>query len=253
MAIARPILGLVALILLAGGIVLEFLVILSGSPAGTPENQVFFLQSTTNGITGGNTNVHNPTRWTWLAVCGEQNGLNYQCGHATAALPFDPPRNFGTTTGIPTQFIGTRKFYYLSRFAWALYIVSVFFAVVAFFTGFLGLCFRLGAYLTGLNAALAMFFQAVTAALMTAWVIIGRNALRSSGQTANIGVKAMAFTWAAFAAWLIATVLFCVGGGIGKDESRNTKSSYFGRKRSTRSRGSFIDSESQRRVKDEYD
>lgn len=54
------------------------------------------------------------------------------------------------------------------------------------------------------------------------------------------------------AAFLISAVLFCIGGRVGKDES-STKTSYFGRKRSTRSRGSFRDSESGRRVKDEYD
>ena len=57
------------------------------------------------------------------------------------------------------------------------------------------------------------------------------------------------------ACWLIATILLCVGGTLGKSDgyNRTQKTSYFGRKRSTRSRGSFIDSESQRRVKDEYD
>jgi hypothetical protein len=87
----------------------------------------------------------------------------------------------------------------------------------------------------------------------SAWTVIGRNAFRSSGQQARIGTYAYGFTWGAFACFLIATVLFCVGGSVGKSEaSRNTKKSYFGRKRSTRSRGSFIDNESQRRVKDEY-
>jgi hypothetical protein len=55
--------------------------------------------------------------------------------------------------------------------------------------------------------------------------------------------------------FLVSTVLFCVGGSVGKEQSYQ-RTSYFGRKRSTkstRSRGSFIDSESQRRVKDEYD
>ena len=54
------------------------------------------------------------------------------------------------------------------------------------------------------------------------------------------------------AAFLLSAVLFCVGGRVGKNESA-PKSSYFGRKRSTRSRGSFRDSESGRRVKDEYE
>jgi len=83
--------------------------------------------------------------------------------------------------------------------------------------------------------------------------VIGRNAFRKNNQQASLGIKAFAFTWATMGCFLIATILFCVGGSLGKNESKQKKSSYFGRKRDTRSRGSFIDSESQRRVKDEYD
>jgi hypothetical protein len=63
--------------------------------------------------------------------------------------------------------MGTNKFYYLSRFMWVFYLIALFFAVVAFFTSVLALCFRLGAYLTGLNVGIALFFQAITASLMT--------------------------------------------------------------------------------------
>lgn len=255
MALTRPILGLIALIILAGGILLQFFVILSGATNGTPVGNVYFLQTTTNGISGPD--VRNPTRWTFLALCGAENGQNANCRGTQPALPFDPPNNFGTEQNIPDRFIGTNKFYYMSRFMFAFYIIALFFAVVAFFTSVLALCFRLGAYLTGLNTAIALFFQAITAALMTAWTVQGRNSFRSANQEAQIGTYAYAFTWAAFACFLIATVLFCMGGKVGKDDSNRTaKKSYFGRKRSTRSsrsRGSFIDSESQRRVKDEYE
>lgn len=81
-----------------------------------------------------------------------------------------------------------------------------------------------------------------------------RNDWNHAGQTAKIGVYAMGFTWGTWAAYFIAGILFCVGGAVGKrDGSYSRKTSYFGRKRSTRSRGSFIDNESQRRVKDEYE
>lgn len=253
MAITRPVLGLIAMIILAGGIVLQFFVILSGAVNTSPVGNTYFLQTTTNGISGSK-EFSNPTRWTFLALCGADGSKNAFCRHTQAALPFDPPRNFGTENNIPEQFIGTNKFFYLSRFMFAFYIIALFFAVVAFFTSALALCARLGAYLTGLNAAIALFFQALAASLMTAWTVIGRNHFRSAGQEARIGTYAYGFTWGAFACFLIATVLFCVGGSVGKSEpSRNTKNSYFGRKRSTRSRGSFIDNESQRRVKDEYE
>ncbi|KAK4893356.1 Eisosomes component [Elasticomyces elasticus] len=258
-AISRAALGFTALLLLAGGIVMTFFIVLSGSHIGQPPSQVYFLQADTAGISNANDRYHNPARWTYLSICGVTNGLNSMCGPTRAAQSFDPARNFGSTTGVPQQFIGTRKFYYLSRFAWSFYIVALFFAVLAFFLGFLALCTRLGAYLTGMMATLALFFQTLTAALMTAWTVQGRNAFRSNNQSAHLGVKAYAFTWATMACYLLATILFCLGGRVGKEEnkySKGTGTSYFGRKkstRSTRSRGSFIDSESQRRVKDEYE
>ena len=89
--------------------------------------------------------------------------------------------------------------------------------------------------------------------IYSAWTVIGKKHFNSNGQTAKLGIYGFAFTWAAFGCFLISAVLFCVGGGVGKSDSSRGKSSYFGRKRSTRSRGSFRDSESGRRVKDEYD
>ena len=77
------------MLILAGGLVLQFFIVLSGSHIGNPENKIYFLQAATNGVTGGNTNVHNPVRWTYLSVCGVANGLNYDCSHARPALPFD--------------------------------------------------------------------------------------------------------------------------------------------------------------------
>lgn len=248
MAITRPVLGLVAIILLAGGITMQFFIILSGlSPR--PENEIFFLQADTTGIPG----APNPARWTYLKICGISGGNNANCGSAAADRPFDPPRNFHTHTGIPAGFIGTHHFYYLSRFAWAFYLIALFFAVVAIFLSLLALFARLGAYLTSVFTILALFFQTLAASLMTAWTIQGRNHFRNNGQASNLGVKAYAFTWSAWATFFLATILFCLGGSVGGDKNYQKKS-YFGRKRSTRSRGSFIDSENSRRVvKDDYE
>ncbi|KAK5130346.1 hypothetical protein LTR08_002186 [Meristemomyces frigidus] len=253
MAIARPILGMISMILLAGGIVLTFFIVLSGAHIyKTPINLVYFLQADTGSISGGNTQYQNPARWTWLAVCGVMNGHNANCGPLHAAQSFDPVKNFGTRDGVPAQFLGTNHYYYLSRFAWAFYIMALFFAVIAFFLSIFALCARLGAYLSGLMAMVALFFQTLAAALMTAWTVQARNAFRTNGQSASLGKYAYGFTWATMACYLIATILFCVGGSAGKNE-RYEKKSYFGRKRSTRSRGSFVDNESQHRVKDEYE
>lgn len=253
MAAARPILGLTAILLLAGGIVMQFLVILSGLNK-SPLNQVYFLQASTNGVTGGNDQLRNPARWTYLDICGVgPNGNNDMCSSTRPALPFDPPRNFGTTTGLPATFDGTKYYYYMSRFSWVFFLIALFFAVIAFLLSVFALFARLGAYLTGFSSLLAVFFQSLAAALTTTWVVKGRDAFRGNGQDASIGVKAMGFIWGTWAAFFLASLFFCVGGSVGNNKN-SKKSSYFGRKRSTRSRGSFIDSSSDRRVvKDEYE
>jgi len=257
MGAARPLLGLLALIFLFGGIVLQFLVVLSGLET-TPENQIYFLQTSLNGVTGGE-NVLNPVRWTWLRLCGvdEATGLNANCLPTAADVPFSPVDNFGTATGLPEAFSQHRNYYYyISRIGWAFYVIALFFAVIAIVTGLLALCTRLGAYLSSTFVFLAVGMQAVAASLMTAWVVKGYREFSAAGQETSYGVKAIAFTWATFAAWSFATVLFCIGGTVGRGESystASTKRNYFGRKRSTRSRGSFRDTESGRRVKDEYE
>ncbi|KAF2805249.1 SUR7-domain-containing protein [Mytilinidion resinicola] len=247
---SRPILGLVSLIILAGGILFQFLVILSGGVNGSPENQIYFLQASNIANIAG---ARNPSRWTFFAVCGvDAKGHNANCGKPVPALPFDPPRNFGTTTNVPAQFLGTHKFYYLSRFMFAFYLIALFFAACALCTGVLALCSRLGGYLSGLTVSIALFFQTLAAALMTAWTVEGRNAFRRGGHSASLGKKAYGFTWGAMACFLIATVLFCVGGAVSGSGNRSSTVSRKRSTRSTRSRGSFLDTDSQKRVKDDY-
>lgn len=269
---ARPILSAVSIIVLAGGVLFQFFVILSGViNDSAPFNRVYFLQADTSGISGGGNNfVPNPARWTYFAACGVRDGRNANCGKVNAAMPFDPVRNFGTQNNVPEGLVQhPSQYYYMSRVMWAFYIIALFFAVVALLLGVFALCSRLAAKFTGLVTIIALVMQAVTAALMTyvyqrltklislanmvrrAWTVKGRAAFRSNNQDAKLGTYAYAFTWSAFACFLISTVLFCVGGG--KDKSESSSGGYFGRKRSTRSRGSFRDSESGRRVKDEYD
>jgi hypothetical protein len=89
-----------------------------------------------------------------------------------------------------------------------------------------------------------------------------RNSLRDGGISASIGEYAFGFTWGAWAAITIATVLLFAGCGASgrSDENVRTRSTkaggstgFFRRQRSRRSaRGSFVDNESQRRVKEEY-
>jgi hypothetical protein len=86
-----------------------------------------------------------------------------------------------------------------------------------------------------------------------------RDRFRDAGLAANIGKYAFGFTWGAWAAMFLATIflfLGCGAGGRSDDHVRTTRggnTGFFRRQRRTRSaRGSFVDNESQRRVKDEY-
>ena len=93
--------------------------------------------------------------------------------------------------------------------------------------------------------------------VISAAYVIGRNNFRANNQTASIGKYSFGFMWAAMACLFLATVLFCVAGVTSKKSDkaytrRTGGRSFFGRKKSTRDRGSFIDNESQRRVKEEY-
>lgn len=256
MAVARPILAITAIILTAGGILLQFFVILSGINS-SPLNRVYFLQSTSNGINGSpgaRATGLNPVRWTYLAICGARGSRNADCSSRGAAIPFDLERNFGTTQGVPQYFLDhSSYYYYTSRVSWAFYLIAIFFAVITFFISLLAICARLGAYLTGFFGLLAFIFQTIAASLMTAWTVKARDHLNSNGQSARLGRYAYGFTWASVALFLLASILVCIGGSAGKNTNKQKKS-YFGRKRSTRSRGSFIDNTSDRHVvKEEYD
>jgi len=220
---AHPLLSFVSLLLVAGGIVLQFFVILSGGINSSPLNHVYFLEAATNGIP----NARNPSRWTYWAICAVSDGLNADCGRPVPALPFSPTHrtNFATAQGVPKAFVGTHKFYYLSRFAWVFYLLALLFAVTALLTGMLALCTRFGAYLSSLNAFIALFWQTLAASLMTAWTVQARNVFLANNQTASLGRYAYGFTWGAVACLLFATVLFCAAGSGGRSRRRSVRSS----------------------------
>jgi hypothetical protein len=163
---ARSLFSAISIIFLAGGIVLQIFVILSGVISSTPINHIYFLQASTDGITA-NKPVPNPARWTYFSICTENNGRNAACGPTRAALPFDPRRNFDTRNGLPDRLDGGSQFYYMSRVAWAFYIIALFFAVMALLLSVTALCSRLAAKLTGLMTIVAVIMQAVCASLMT--------------------------------------------------------------------------------------
>ncbi|MCJ1370217.1 hypothetical protein MMC20_001429 [Loxospora ochrophaea] len=240
----RPGLAFVSLILIAGACLLIFLVLLAGAVDGNPLDKIYFLQADTSGIP----NAPVLSRWTFWNICSVSSANTNLCPKVHPAFPLDPPstRNFGTTQDIDVAFIGTRKYYYLTRFMFAFVLISLFFAVCSLFLGLFALCSRIGSFLSSFLCSIALFFQTLTAALMTAAYVMGRNNFRANNQSADIGKYAFGFIWAAMACLFLATVMFCVAGATSRKDggtySRRTRGkSFFGRKKNTRSRGSFIE------------
>jgi len=147
------------------------------------------------------------TLWGLCAV--DSSGNNVNCTKASPAYPFDPSSNFGGST-LPAEFASRSGFfYYMSRFSFAFYLIAVTFAVVAFVTGLLAFCSRLGSAISAIFAFLALFFAVTAASLSTAYIVTARNIFTSNGIAASIGVKAMGFTWGSVGALFLAFFGFC--------------------------------------------
>lgn len=246
---ARPLLALLALFFTAGALVLMFLVMLAGTRERNPLNQIYFFRADTGGIP----NAPPVSQWTmWNRCEPDVSGRNTNCLSPRPAYPFDPPSNFGTGENVPENFIGTSRYFYLTRFMFAFFLISMFFAVCAFFTGLLSLISRLGGALSGLLALTALFFFSCVAALMTSAYVLGRRNFRNAGRATSIGVKAFAFVWTAWVCLLLASILYFTILGTGRKDRTTTtgRKGYFARKKAARDRGSFI--ETDRRVKEEY-
>ncbi len=91
--------GTVSLILIAGAIVLQFFVVLSGVTNSTPLNKTYFLQADTSTIAGSGRAV---SQWTYFYVCGAGN---QDCGAPVPDLPFGYAW-VGGSAGAPDALVG---------------------------------------------------------------------------------------------------------------------------------------------------
>lgn len=253
---ARGGLGIVSLILNAGAIVLLLFVVLSGLTNTIPLRDVYFLRADTSGFAGTTRAI---SQWTYFFICGEGN---QECGAAVPALAFGSAWR-GDNAGVPESLVGSHAggststyYFYMWRFGWVFYLLALVFAVFAFFASFLAPCSRLASALSGVITFFALFWMSLAAALMTVTFVKARNVFLAAGIESSLGRYAFGFTWGAWAALFLAMLFLFLGARADKTDHVKTRSSrgrFFGRKKSTRStRGSFIDAESQRRVKDEY-
>jgi len=255
----HSIVGISGLILIAGSLLLLWFIILSGVTDTTPLNKVYFLRADTAGISG----ARDITQWTYFRFCGDNNA---DCGK------FRPAPAFGKAwdsrpDNAPSTLVGghggnttSTHYYYMWRFGWVFFLITLFFETFAFFGAFIACCGRLGAAIAGILAITALFFHSVATALMTAVFVQARNAFQSDNRSASLGRYAFGFAWGSWAALFLATICFCLGLRGDRSAKRNSVTtngtatngggfmSRFGRNRSVRSRRSYDG----RRVKEDY-
>lgn len=176
-----PLIALISLLLLAGAVVLILFTLLGGAVDHNPTNRFYFLEADTSGIAG----AASLTRWTFWNACSVSNGRN-DCPKAHAAYPFDPKRNFdGPDDGIPDLLLRyvencsemirafadsdrhSKRYYFLTRFMFAFALIALFFTVMSLFLGLLALFSRIASVFSSAMSSVALFFQALTTALMT--------------------------------------------------------------------------------------
>ncbi|KAK4229970.1 SUR7/PalI family-domain-containing protein [Podospora fimiseda] len=245
--------SLAALLFLAGSLILLWFVILSGITRTSPLRQTFFLSADTSGITG----ARSVSQWTYFKVCGLDN---LDCGPARPGLPLGDAWDTDASN-VPAELIGSYgggttsyTYWYMWRFGWVFYLIALFFETATFFVGFLACCGRLGAAISGIMGIVSLLFLSVAVSLMTATFVKMRNAFVADNRSAEFGSYAFGFSWGAWGALLISTILFCMARKRHTDRYAEPRSPRgfggFGlrRKSTAPSRRSYDG----RRVKEEY-
>ncbi|KAF5567622.1 hypothetical protein FNAPI_595 [Fusarium napiforme] len=242
-------LGLAGLVLLSVSLLFLWFIILSGLTSTTPFDKTYFLRADTGGISG----AREVTQWNFFYICGAGNN---DCDGARAAPVIGRAWN-SNPRNAPSSLVGGRagdttsnRQFFLWRFGWVFILITLFFETIAFFTGFIACCGRLGAGISSLMSMFALFCSSVAMSLMTATWVLARNAFHRDGRSASIGRYAFGFAWASWATLLIATILFCLGMRGDKSSSGGYSGRSWRRRRSVRS--SHGPGYEGRRVKDDY-
>lgn len=213
----RRIFTFVPIILLLGLALLLFFINLVGANNTSILGNFYWSKVSGNNLPAPNGFL--TVRWTSYNICNELGGRNVDCTSTRPAFPYSPRDNFGTSEGIPQTFVKDRDtYYYLTRFAYAFYLVGLVFALLALIPVIFS-CFTSG-FLTGAFSlavsGVALLFTAAATALITAAHVKGRNAFNSAGFNSSLGVKMFGIAWAATGALLLAFLwMVCVSSVAG--------------------------------------
>lgn len=154
------------MILMGTSLLFLWFIILSGIANVTPFNKTYFLRAGTSGITG----ARDTTQWTYLWMCGLNNR---NCGSAHPALPFgfawdsNPSNVPSGLSGSYGHHTTSHHYWYMWRFGWVFFLLTLFFEALAFFTSFLACFGRLGSTIVSMLTLVALFFYAIAVSLMT--------------------------------------------------------------------------------------
>ena len=103
-----------------------------------------------------------------LQACGDQGGASVDCQPRHAATPMLPQTYFKSPENVPQDFLqSSNKYYYLSRFTYAFYIISIFWILLALLATLGALLSTLSAALAAALSAIALLSTAFLAAIMT--------------------------------------------------------------------------------------
>lgn len=213
----RRIFTIIPIILLCGAALLLFFINLSGAQHSGVLNNFYFSEVDSRDLGGS----WDKTRWTLYGICGVRLGRNNDCTGNSPAYPYSPRDNFDSLDNIPQTFIDNRNtYYYLSRFAYAFFLIGIIFAVLALVPTILSCC--LHGFVTGIIssifAGISLLFTAAGAAFTTAVHVMGRNAFNNAGMSSSLSTKTFGVLWAAVACLLISFIWMCVvsASGAGK-------------------------------------
>lgn len=171
--------------------------VLSGSTNTFPFNKFYWVRADTSGISG----APSEAAWTFWGVCEFSDFGSCTEG---PAFPISPVDNFGTTAGVPQDFITNRNtYYYLSRFSFAFILLGLAFSAFALLVNVLGFCLLVIDKIVIFLVVFALVFLAAAASMQTAVSVLARNAFSNAGLSAHIGVKSTALLWTAFACILL--------------------------------------------------
>jgi hypothetical protein len=140
-------------------------VVLSGTARSTPLDRTYFLQADTTLISG----ARGISQWNFFYICGRDN---WNCGSPVPALPFGYAWA-ARPSFAPAELIGdlgsgttSSYYYYMWRFGWVFYLLSLIFTMVSFFAGFLAFFGRLGAAISGMITLITFVFYTLAVVLM---------------------------------------------------------------------------------------